>query len=248
MRHRPWNRGFTLVELLVVISVITILASLILPTIQSSMRQSVRVSCRSNLRQWGQGLWAYAGQYQRFFPDNRDGMHTSWVGKSVQEFCRRYLLEMGEFGTGDRLAGDHIIHCPTQQWHRVYGSDFTGPPGTAFSGMNLVGYFYLPHRDVNSCNYTYAGNDWVAKRSVHDEPVQAPIMMDMKQFHTGTPTGWYDASGSLPWSSHITSSGEPVGGNFLYIDGRVTWFRSADIELGATTGGWQMFYKVPLGQ
>ncbi len=244
-RHRL---AFTLIELLVVIAVILILASITMPVVQNALRQSVRVECTNNLRQWGQALFTYAAANERFYPDNRDGYHTSWVGKTVKRFCREYLLKMGEFGGGERTRGNHIIHCPTQQWHRVYGADYTGPPGTAFAGINLVGYFYLPFRDPTNCDYTYAGNDWVAKRYIDDDPADAPIMMDMKQYHTGTPTGWYDASGTIAWSSHIRSSGEPVGGNFLFADSHVRWYKSEVNELGATVGGWQMYYKIPLSR
>jgi prepilin-type N-terminal cleavage/methylation domain-containing protein/prepilin-type processing-associated H-X9-DG protein len=242
---RRRRRGaFTLIELLVVISVITILASLVFPSVRDAMRHSMRADCVNNLRQWGHGLWAYAASNERFFPDNRGGMHTSWVSDTVERFCESYLLEIGDFGEGERMRGRHVVHCPTQQWHRVYGSDYTGPPGTAFSGMGLVGYFYLPHRDPTNCNYTYAGNDWVARRMINSEPTAAPIMTDMKQYHTAT--GWYDASGTLPWSSHIRSDGEPVGANHLFVDGHVRWYKSEVIELGATTGGWEMYYKIPL--
>jgi hypothetical protein len=41
-------------------------------------------------------------------------------------------------------------------------------------------------------------------------------------------------------------SGEPLGGNFLFEDGRVGWFKSQQIELGLARDDWQCYYKVPL--
>ena len=238
------GRAFTLIELLVVIAVIAILMAMVFTALQTALDQSERSSCANNLRQWGIGLRQYGLANSQFFPYNLDGKHTSWVGPTVNKFCADYLLPMGEFGGSERMAGDHVIHCPTQEWHRVYGSDYSGPPGTAFSGMGLVGYFYLPHRTITSCDYTPAGNSWVAKRRLTSGPTKAPIMMDMKQY-ADNGQGWF-LDGSMPWSSHVDETGEPKGGNYLFVDGRVQWYESSKIELAATVGSWKYYYKIPL--
>jgi prepilin-type N-terminal cleavage/methylation domain-containing protein/prepilin-type processing-associated H-X9-DG protein len=243
---RKSGRGldaFTLIELLVVIAILMILMAIIITSVQSALRQSQRAACASNLRQWAVALRTYAISNEQFYPDDRAGMHLSWVSPTVKNFCTQYLTPMGEFGASERMRADHIVHCPTQEWHRVYGS-LGGPGGGLVSDMGLVGYFYLPHRDPTSCNYTYAGNSWVAKRRLTDPPFKAPIMMDMKQF-AANGQGWY-WDGVLPFSSHIGPSGEPTGGNFLFQDGHVRWYPSSEIDLGATVGAWQCFYKIPL--
>ena len=231
--------AFTLIELLVVIAVILILASLVSTAVRNGLRQSQRAACTSNLKQWSAALTLYAGANQRFFPDNLGGMHCSWVSVTVKRFTETYLIPMGEFGGAERMRADHVIHCPTQQWHRVYGSP-GGPGGTGYT-MGLVGYFYLPHRDVNSCDYTYAGNEWVAKTKITSPPVTTPIMMDMKQYMDND-QGWFWEG--VPYSSHIRRSGEPYGGNFLFADGRIQWYPSSEVELGATIGGWRCYYKI----
>jgi len=58
-REQRWH-GFTVLELLVVISVLAILAALLFTTIPAAMAASRRTACISNLRQIGAGIGIYA--------------------------------------------------------------------------------------------------------------------------------------------------------------------------------------------
>ncbi len=83
---KPRRFGFTIIELLVVVSIITILASLLLPSMRRMQETARSTSCLSNLRQIGAAVAAFVGDNNGSMPnsqvaDGKDGTSPDAKGE-----------------------------------------------------------------------------------------------------------------------------------------------------------------------
>ena len=91
---RP-SRGFTLVDVLVVISVIGLVVALSLPAVQSAREASRRAQCSGNLRQIGLAIYAYEGAFASLPPGRVKTYDPRFAGSNPP--CTSILLDKSLF-------------------------------------------------------------------------------------------------------------------------------------------------------
>lgn len=222
-----WCWGFTLVELLVTISIVAVLAAILFFTAKRFVAQANQVKCAGNLRQIGAAFIMYAGEHDgrigNYDTDNlRDwgGQPAMWGGRPASE---RSLAPY--------IPSIEVFHCP---------SDIGGACGNNLKNSNYkwAGNSYDVCNSVNrgltflsSSNSYQSGNSVPGTLAATERPERLILAFDstfiqpcMKYWHQG------DKSNVLLLDGHVQAMPKEWGRGYpknpsIYSFGWNGWYQ-----------------------
>src|SRR5689334_14036471 len=106
------RRGFTLVELLVVIGVIALLIAILLPSLKKARESAVRTQCASNLRQIHGAVVMYANENKGWLPQRYEVRKRTLTAAEVAKGYKVNTLEEGVQTVLAPYSGKEIFRCP----------------------------------------------------------------------------------------------------------------------------------------
>ncbi len=245
MTNKQPKRGFTLVELLVVIGIIALLISILLPALNKARQAALRVQCAANLRQIHMAFRFYANDNRNFLPPVNSV--NSYNAEGTPKVYGMYNA-LGKYLGRPQWGGlDTPISNVDDPYHIKYDSYWGSQKGSKFTGT----VFYCPSSPVVSPQPWYgvsygeslyltnpggrgtdAGNQanprpWTFPRrlSAIRNPTTAVHLADSNHADLGD-IRWISKKSPVwnPATIRTDLDRHSKGCNVLFVDGHVSWF------------------------
>jgi prepilin-type N-terminal cleavage/methylation domain-containing protein/prepilin-type processing-associated H-X9-DG protein len=117
--NHPKSAAFTLVELLVVITIIGILIALLLPAVQAAREAARRMQCGNNFKQVGLGLHGYHA-VKGCFPTGMTNQYWGWTTFLLPYIERQGVYDLFDFNQGYWTAAPCRNREATRTWITAY--------------------------------------------------------------------------------------------------------------------------------
>jgi prepilin-type N-terminal cleavage/methylation domain-containing protein/prepilin-type processing-associated H-X9-DG protein len=215
MRPHTPRRGFTLVELLVVVAIIAMLLAILLPALGRAQDAAKVVACGANLRQIGIAEYAYANENDGWVAPSNYGTGSpfNWCGPAtiwVYAYDRNIWIGMGILYEQGYLGGGKVFYDPgCKNENFKYDNPQTGFRGgkPADSGEWYMNNNYIQRADVGLTQDAFWGSGGRQVSLSLDAGGVAFISCNV-DFSSDAEQSWVD------WT-------HGNGYNVLYVDGSV---------------------------
>jgi prepilin-type N-terminal cleavage/methylation domain-containing protein len=179
------KKHFTLIELLIVIAIIGILASLLFPALSKAKEQARRIQCVSNLRQMGFGAFGYADSFDEFPMPPRDMADDKYSAMDTmlnQKYIAKSIALCPSFQAGGvKLDPAKPVHASFTRTHYGYTELHLYTVNFALPGVRPIGFM--------------AGVGTIYGRNNQVGPYKMPNIR-----HPAQTTLFYDAHVVLDWN------------------------------------------------
>lgn len=139
------GRAFTLIEVLVVVSIIAVLISILLPSLKKAKDVSKQTVCNSNLAQIMKALHTYTMDWKGHLPNSAKGENASLTWTVYRDIPRHYLgyLHLGLLFKCRQIPEPRVLFCPSNvEFPHTYPEGWLKYVSPNGSEHMAIGYMY----------------------------------------------------------------------------------------------------------
>ena len=242
-------RAFTLIEMLLVVSIIALLIAILLPSIRQAKVTATETICASNMRQSVSAFTSYAYDNGKLYPDfsYQPATNSQWTQPHYwsQTYWRDHMA--AKYG----MQREFFYSPSNPVWNRndFYWYD-TANPATAHA--MVTGYFYFGSTIVSTSSFrsslkvvppasfkiTFARREGAESWS---NLLWADLNRQLPE-HIGV---WLTPSDAKRWGSNhwYGAPNQSVAGSHrAFVDQHVEWVKSPEFKLRSTYGGSHFYW------